>query len=130
MLYGIEVLNITTTDIQKLENFQKKTLKQLLSLPQRTADAAIYILLSAESIQQIIHKTTISLFLRVAKDQNSVEHKLGIRQLAIKDSDSNSWYIKVDTILNSYKLSSAHEIILNPKKNWKKITHDKAMKPG
>jgi hypothetical protein len=28
MLYGIEVLNTTTTDIQKLENFQKKTLKQ------------------------------------------------------------------------------------------------------
>jgi hypothetical protein len=51
--------------------------------------------------------------------------KLGIRQLAIKDSDSNSWYIKVDTILKSYKLPSAHEIILNPEKNWKKITHDK-----
>jgi hypothetical protein len=51
--------------------------------------------------------------------------KLGIRQLAIKDSDSNSWYIKVDTILKSYKLPSAHEIILNPEKNWKKIAHDK-----
>jgi hypothetical protein len=109
MLYGIEVLNTTTTDIQKLKNFQKNTVKQLLSLPQRTADAAIYILLSAESIQQIIHKTTISLFLRVAKDQNYVEHKLGIRQLAIKDSNSNSWYIKVDTILKSYKLPSAHD---------------------
>ena len=63
--------------------------------------------------------------MKIAKDQNSVEHKLGIRQLAIKDSDSNSWYIKVDTVLKSYKLPSAHEIILNPKKNWEKITHDK-----
>ena len=31
----------------------------------------------------------------------------------------------MDTILKSYKLLSAHEIILNPEKNWKKITHDK-----
>ena len=54
---------------------KKKTLKQLLSLPHRTADAAIYILLSAESIQQIIHRTTISLFLRIAKDQNYVEYR-------------------------------------------------------
>ncbi|CAG2250061.1 unnamed protein product [Mytilus edulis] len=53
MLYGIEILNITKTDIQKLEAFQKKTFKQILSLPQRTADAAIYILLGAESIEQL-----------------------------------------------------------------------------
>lgn len=62
MLYGIQILNITKTDIQKLENLKKKTLKQLLSLLQRTADAVIYILLSVKSIQQIIHKTTISHF--------------------------------------------------------------------
>ncbi|CAG2218577.1 Ubiquitin-associated domain-containing protein 2 [Mytilus edulis] len=53
MLYGIEILNITKTDIQKLEAFSEKTFKQILSLPQRTADAAIYILLGAESIEQL-----------------------------------------------------------------------------
>ncbi|CAG2197875.1 unnamed protein product [Mytilus edulis] len=57
MLYGIEILNITKTDIQKLEAFQKKTFKQILSLPQRTADAAIYILLGAESIEQLASST-------------------------------------------------------------------------
>jgi hypothetical protein len=54
MHYGIETLKITTTDIYKLEQFQKKTLKQLLGLPQQTADPAIYILLAAECIEQII----------------------------------------------------------------------------
>ena len=62
MLYEIETLKITTTDIYKLEQFQKKTLKQLLGLPQQTADPAIYILLAAECIEQIIHKAIIGCF--------------------------------------------------------------------
>ncbi|VDI32111.1 Hypothetical predicted protein [Mytilus galloprovincialis] len=124
MLYGIEILNITKTDIQKLEAFQKKTFKQILSLPQRTADAAIYILLGAESIEQLVHKAVISLFLRISKDPNSIECKIGIRQLATKDDKSNSWYINVDRTLKSYDLPSAHEIILNPEKNWKRLTHE------
>jgi hypothetical protein len=44
MLYGIEILKKTTTDIYKLEQFQKKTLEQFLGLPQQTADPAIYII--------------------------------------------------------------------------------------
>jgi hypothetical protein len=37
MLYGIETLKITSTDVYKLEQFQKKTRKQFLGLPQQTA---------------------------------------------------------------------------------------------
>ncbi|XP_063442173.1 uncharacterized protein LOC134722482 [Mytilus trossulus] len=124
MLYGFEILNFNKADILKLENFQKKTFKHLLSLPQRTADAAIYILLGAEAIEQLIHKAMISLFLRISKDTNSIEYKIGIRQLATKDDNSNSWYIKVDHILKAYGLPSAHEIVLNLNKNWKRLTHD------
>ncbi|XP_063436501.1 uncharacterized protein LOC134717932 [Mytilus trossulus] len=124
MLYGFEILNFNKADILKLENFQKNTFKHLLSLPQRTADAAIYILLGAEAIEQLIHKAMISLFLRISKDTNSIEYKIGIRQLATKDDNSNSWYIKVDHILKAYGLPSAHEIVLNPNKNWKRLTHD------
>ena len=78
MHYGSETLKITTTDIYKLEQLQKKTLKQLLGLPQQTVDPAIYILLAAECIEQIIHKTNIGLFLRILKDPDSVEYQLAI----------------------------------------------------
>jgi hypothetical protein len=54
MFYGIETLKITTTDIYKLEQFQKKD--------PLTADPAIYILLAAECIEQIIHKAIIGCF--------------------------------------------------------------------
>ena len=82
MIYGIETLKITTTDIYKLEQFQKNTLEQFLDLPKQTADQAIYILLAAECIEQIIHKAIIGLFLRILKDPDSVEYQLAIRQLA------------------------------------------------
>ena len=75
MLYGIEILKKTTTDIYKLEQFQKKTLEQFLGLPQQTADPAIYIMLAAECIEQIIHKAIIGLFLRILKDPDSVEYQ-------------------------------------------------------
>ena len=114
MLYGIETLKITTTDIYKLEQFQKKILKQFLGLPQQTADPAIYILLAAQCIEQIIHKANIGLFLRILKDLDSVEYQLTIRQLAVKDCDSNSWFITVNEILLSYELPSSHKILLSP----------------
>ena len=36
---------------------------------------------------------------------------------------TNSWFITVNVILLSYELPSAHKILLNPKNNWKPITH-------
>jgi hypothetical protein len=64
------------------------------------------------------------------KDPDSVEYQLALRQLAIKDCDSNSWFITVNAILLSYELPSAHKILLNPKKNWKPITHTKLTTSG
>ena len=123
MLHGIETLDILRTDIQKLEMFQKKMLKSFLSLPERVSDAAIYILLGAESIEQLIHKTIIGLFLRLIKDENSREYAIARRQLAIKDEKSNSWFVKVQHILDLYNLPSAYQIIIQNKQEWKRTTH-------
>ena len=59
------------------------------------------------------------------KDPDSVEYQLALRQLAIKDCNSNSWLITVNEILLSYELPSAHKILSNPKNIWKPITHTK-----
>ena len=113
MLHGIETLSILKSDLQKLEAFQRKTLKQILSLPGRTSDAAIYILLGAESVEQTIHKSIIGLYLRILQNENSAEYELAARQLAVKREDSNSWFSTVQEILTKYKLPSAYEIFLN-----------------
>jgi hypothetical protein len=44
LLYGLELILPTTSSLLLLENFQKKILKQILSLPTCVADIAVNIL--------------------------------------------------------------------------------------
>ena len=44
LLYGLELVLPCKTLINKLETYQKKTLKQILSLPTSTADVAVYVI--------------------------------------------------------------------------------------
>jgi hypothetical protein len=50
ILYGVEVLNHTLTDIKKLERLQVQICKQIQGLPERTANLAAYSLLGVEPI--------------------------------------------------------------------------------
>ena len=42
--YGLDVLTLSNSEIQKLNQFHKKNLKQVMHLHERTADTAVYIL--------------------------------------------------------------------------------------
>ena len=44
LLYGLDILTLIKTEISKINQSHKKFLKQIMHLPDRTADAAIYIL--------------------------------------------------------------------------------------
>jgi hypothetical protein len=50
------------TPLIQLELFQKRMLKQILSLPTRTADAAVYVLSRILSVEAQIHIRTLVLF--------------------------------------------------------------------
>ena len=52
-----------------------------------------------------------------------MEYKLALRQLSIKSVKSNSWFMKIHSILDKYNLPSAYGILLNPptKQEWKKL---------
>ena len=43
-----------------------------------------------------------------------MERDLAIRQLAVKDFSSRSWFIKIQETLFQYELPSAHDLIENP----------------
>jgi hypothetical protein len=49
-LHGLEVQICSKDDIAELEKLQRKTLKQFQCLPERTASAAVYILLRTEPL--------------------------------------------------------------------------------
>jgi hypothetical protein len=73
LIYGLEIQHVTDTQIQKLNQFQIKSLKQLQWLPSRCSNAAVYLLLGA--IQVTINKRMLSLFGQIIGDQNSMGNK-------------------------------------------------------
>jgi hypothetical protein len=75
-LYGLEVQICSKDDIVELEKLQRKTLKHFQCLPERTASAAVYILLGTEPIEIIIDRNMLSLFLTISRLENSIERKI------------------------------------------------------
>ena len=69
LLHGIELLNIRKTDIDTLERYQRKFLKQIQTLPERTASVAVLTLLGAKTIEAQIDTRIITTFLKIAKEK-------------------------------------------------------------
>ena len=70
LIYGLEVLPLTRSDIEQLEKFHRKNLRQLQSLPERTANSAVLLLLGALPIEAEIHKRVLSLLLALLTCEN------------------------------------------------------------
>ena len=96
MVYGLEVVLPKPALVDKLNRTYKKILKQILSLPTTVSDPAVYILSGALPVEGIIHKRTLILYGSICRlEESSVEKQLARRQLAVKGSDSHSWYKEV-----------------------------------
>ena len=129
ILHGIEMLDIRQKDLQLLERFQRKCLKQLQGLPTSTASAAVYYLLGAFPVEGLIDQRFLSTFGNILQNNTSLEFKLAKRQLLHKDENSNSWFIKILEILSKYDLPNPLELLEHPpkKEHWKR-TYKKKMK--
>ena len=74
------------TLINKLETYQKKMLKQILSPPTSTSDVAVYVISGFLQVEGQIDKKILTLPNNVARQDNtSVEKQIAIRQLTIKN---------------------------------------------
>ena len=72
LLYGLELILPTAIDcLMQIENFQKKMLKQILSLPPNVSDIAVYILIGVLPIEPQIHIRTLSLFNNICHQSES-----------------------------------------------------------
>jgi len=77
LLYGLELILPNRTQTTKLEIFQKKLLKQLLSLPQNAPDSAIYLLTGFLPVEAQIHKKALQLFNNITnQSEESIEKRL------------------------------------------------------
>jgi hypothetical protein len=70
------------TELQTLEIFYRKILKQILSIPTNTAYPAVYILAGAIPIESRIHKLALDMYANICRT-NSIEREIAERQLGI-----------------------------------------------
>ena len=110
MLYGLEISRLRNSDIVQLEALQRSILRRLQCLPNNTANVAVYCLLGARPFEQEIDLKKLSFLVSILYNDNSIEAALAKRQMAVKDSSSNSWFIHCNQILHKYKLPYIYKL--------------------
>ena len=110
LLYGLDVLTLVKSDIAKITQFHKKFLKQIMHLPDRTADAAVYMLSGQIPVEGEIHKRTLGALGGILRS-DSVERRLAERQIHVKDGKSKSWFVYVNKVLEQYGLPSTVDLL-------------------
>ena len=115
LLYGMALLLPSSKPLEQLEMFQKRIIKQLLSLPTRCPDPAIYILTGILPIEAQIHLKALVFFNNVChQEESSIERRLAVRQLTVKVDSSNRWFICINNILSKYDMKEASTYLESP----------------
>ena len=116
MLHGIEMLTIRKGDINSLEIFQRKTLKQLQGLPKNASTAAVYLLVGAIPVEGLIHLRFLSTFGNIIQNTDTLEYRVAKRQLICKNGNTHSWFSTLTQIHEKYELPSPNTILETPPK--------------
>ena len=90
LLYSLEVLPLTETQIGQLQRSHISTLKRIQSLPERTAFSVVQLLLGALPVVAEIHKRQLSLLYSIVNSRNDRIKGLMARQLSLQHHKSFS----------------------------------------
>jgi nucleoside recognition membrane protein YjiH len=108
-----------------LEKFQRQLLKKILTLSINTPDSAIFIVTGFLPVIAQIERKALTIFNNICRQKdNAIEKRIGLRQLTVKDMDSNSWFIAIKKMLYKYKLLDPITLMNNPprKLEWKNLS--------
>jgi hypothetical protein len=128
LLYGVEVITADKKNLEKLEKFHKRMVKQILSLPQNAPDIVPYIISGIIPIEGQIHIKVLTFLYSICLLPNtSTENKIAKRQISVKSGQSNSWFIYAKKIIWKYNLPEIYLLLEAPyaKAEWKKLTYEK-----
>ena len=103
--------------LEELEKFHIEILKNIQSLPTRTANSVVYLLLGALPLKAEIKRRQLGLFYLVITSENSTLQQLWKRQFSLKRRGSFFEYIA--GLVEKYCLPSPEEILLLNKEGWK-----------
>ena len=123
LTYGLEILSLKKNDIENLEKFQRKSLRQIQGLPDKTSNTIILALLGILPLESIKHKNSLNLFVNISRNHHFIEYDIAERQLVMKGCEEKSWFNLVKTILETYNLPSIFSLFNQqiPKSKWKSM---------
>ena len=116
LLYKLEIDQLSCCE-NKLNEFQNKTMKQLLGLPNNTPEWAIYCLTGLLPPEAIVHKKFLSTLGAICRSPGTTLWNLMERQVGMYNIMNTLWFS-----LALHKLPEMYAVIAHPvKKNqWKK----------
>jgi hypothetical protein len=122
LLYGLDVNSITKTQLKSLEEFHLGMLRALQSLPERTATEAVYLLSGCLPVLGHVHMRKLSLVGAIARSEHTTLQTIAVRQCALKEVTSTSWFLETEMLLLKYELPTTRELLVNPvdKGKWKR----------
>ena len=123
LLYGLEVIFLNKSNIQTLELFHRKSLRTIQSLPQRTANAAVYSLIGALPLEAELHLRQLSFLYSVLTCENKKMAEIIKRQMSVNYNNTESFFYNIRLILQKYKLPPVHLIQQKfpTKERWKVV---------
>lgn len=120
LLYGLEVLSLNKKQIDELEKFHLDILKNIQSLPVRTANSIVYLLLGALPLKAELERKQLGLFYSTIKSENSTLQHVLQRQLVLQNE--GSFFRLASEAIERYDLPPIEELQKLSKDQWKSVT--------
>ena len=113
LLYGLEIISLNKSQHSELERYHLDTLRQIQSLPKRTASASVYMLLGALPTEAELQKRQLSLLHSVLTSENQCLQDVVQRQLACSFDNVHSFFYITSQVLEKYQLPSISQILIS-----------------
>ncbi|CAC5407671.1 unnamed protein product [Mytilus coruscus] len=120
LLYSLEVLPLNLTQLKALSDFHLTFLRNIQSLPTRTASIGIYSLLGALPLEAELHKRQLSLLHSISVSENQNLKEILLRQYHLQ-INQGTFLERIEFVLQQYNLPTIEELWDNtPSKfTWK-----------
>ena len=123
LLYGLEIMNISSKSLEKLSKFHLYILKAIQTSSKYTSTAAIYLTIGALPVTAYIHKRALTLLGCIMRSQNRRIRDWSLYMAGNCSFKSSSWFTFVCKLLKQYGLPELCDIHSNPmpKLAWKSL---------
>ncbi len=120
LIYGLDSIVLNKKDSACLETYYRQLLRQIQGLPDTVGNAAVYLLLDTIPLEAQLHTRILGLFgsIMTLKDDHPLR-KLALRQMALKDGKSHSWFNYIVSTATTYDIDIQNAVVHPwPKKAW------------